>query len=117
MENTWQARGPLLAGCPGCVCMYTCDRRGAASQGGALRLLLRVPLVRHRVSPRVLQGAQAQGGSQLYVDGGDIKVGEICKSAERREVRGFPLSQRLMGGRWVGAGWSFWLSGKSKCPH
>lgn len=48
-----------------------------ASEGGALRLLLRVPLLSHRVSLHVLQGTRAERRPQLYVDGGNIKVDEI----------------------------------------
>lgn len=58
-------------------------RGGCGSEGGALRLLLRVPLLGHRVSPRMLQGAQAERRPELYVDGGDVEVDEICKAAER----------------------------------
>lgn len=47
------------------------------SEGSALRLLLRVPLLSHRVSPHVFQGTQVERGLQLYVDGGNIKVDEI----------------------------------------
>jgi len=60
--------------------MYT--RGGRGSEGGALRLLLRVPLLCHRVSPRVLQGAQAERRPELYVDGGDVKVDEIWGDPE-----------------------------------
>lgn len=38
------------------------------SEGSALRLLLGVPLLSHRVSPHMLQGTQAERGLQLYVD-------------------------------------------------
>lgn len=50
------------------------------SEGGALRLLLRVPLLSHRVSLHVLQGTRAERRPQLYVDGGNIKVDEILNS-------------------------------------
>ena len=69
------------------------------SEGGALRLLLRVPLLRHRVSPRVLQGAQAERRPELYVDGGDVKVDEICKVAERGAAEGLAGASRPPQGR------------------
>lgn len=59
--------------------MYT----RVGSEGCALRLLLRVPLLGRRVSPHVLQRTQAQCRAQLYVDGGNVKVDEIWKVAER----------------------------------
>lgn len=53
------------------------------SEGSALRLLLRVPLLSHRMSSYVFQGTQAECRPELYVDGGDIKVDKIWKLAER----------------------------------
>lgn len=74
--------------------MYT--RGGRGSEGGALRLLLRVPLLCHRVSPRVLQGAQAERRPELYVDGGDVKVDEICRAAEREAAESGGWGQEVV---------------------
>lgn len=74
-------RGGAECGGRGPVCTRGAGRAG--SEGGALGLLLRVSLLCHRVSPSVLQGAQAERRPELYVDGGDVKVDEICKAAER----------------------------------
>lgn len=56
-------------------------RARSCSQGRALRLLLRVSLLSHRVSPHVLQGPEAQRRPQLHVDGGHVEVDQICKAA------------------------------------
>lgn len=59
---------------------HVCTR---VSQGGALRLLLRVPLPR-LPARHLLQGAQAERRPKLHVDGGDVEVDEIWKL--QREV-------------------------------
>lgn len=42
----------------------------------------------------MLQGTQAERRPKLYVDGGDIKVNKIWKSAEREVRRGFLAKAR-----------------------
>lgn len=74
------------------VWAHVCTR---VSKGGALRLLLRVPLLSYRVSPHVLPGTQAERRPELYVDGGDIEVNQIWKLAEREVTeRGLRLRRR-----------------------
>lgn len=91
---TWPSAGvPPGGGCNGRGREHTrarCCSQGrvqararCCSQGRALRLLLRVSLLSHRVSPHVLQGPEAQRRPQLHVDGGHVEVDQILQSPSR----------------------------------
>lgn len=90
---------PLPPADPNLALAVTAGSPRRPSEGRALRFLLRVPLLGPRVSPSVLQGTRAQRRPQLDVDGGDVKVDELC-GRQREAAEGRRQGRQV--GRWFG---------------